>query len=150
MKTSILAVAIVACALSAPIVLAEDTSAPAKPAINVDMDKQMLQMQTNMKKMQGQMARIHKTTDPKERQKLMKEHMTAMQENMKAMQGMGGPMMTGGGQHSGMAMGDKKGGMMDGDMMKRHEMMVKRMDMMQMMMEQMVEHHQMMESMPAK
>jgi hypothetical protein len=41
-------------------------------------------------------------------------------------------------------------GMKDGDMMQCHEMMEKRMDMMQMMMEQMMQHDQMMESMPAK
>ena len=40
--------------------------------------------------------------------------------------------------------------MTDADMMKRHEMMEKRMDMMQMMMEQMMQHGQATESMPAK
>jgi len=64
--------------------------------------------------------------------------------------GMGGSMMTGGGPHGGMVMGDKKDGMMDGEMMKRHEMMEKRMDMMQMMMEQMMQHDQATETMPAK
>jgi len=147
MKTSILIPAIVACALSAPIVSAQEKSAPAKPAMSMDMDKQMPRMQENM---QTQMDKIRKTTDPKERQKLMQEHMQAMQENMKAMRGMGGPMMKGGAEDGGMMMGGKKGGMMEGDMMKRHAMMEKRMDMMQMMMEQMMQHDQMMESMPAK
>ena len=118
MKTSILISAIVACALSAPIVSAQEKSAPAKPAMSMDMDKQMSQMQQNMKKMQQQMEKLRATTDPKERQKLMQEHMQTMQENMKAMRGMGGPMM----------MGGKKGDMAEGDMMKRHEMMEKRMD----------------------
>ena len=149
MYTSILVAAIVACALSAPIVSAQEKSAPAKPAMSMDMDKQMPQMQEKMKAMQGQMDKVRKTTEPKERQKLMQEHMQAMQENMKMMRGMGGPMMTGGGQHGGMMMG-KKDGMTDGDMMKRHEMMEKRMDMMQMMMEQMMQRDQAMQSMPAK
>ena len=140
-KTSILVAAIVACALSAPIVSAQEKSAPAKPAMSMDMDKQMPQMQDNMKKMQGQMDKIRKTTDPKERQKLMQEHMQTMQDNMKTMRGMGSPMMMG---------GQKGGGMMGGDPKQRQEMMGKRMDMMQMMMEQMMQHDQMMESMPAK
>jgi len=140
MKISLLTSAIVACALSAPIVSAQEKTAPAGPAMNMDMDKSMSQMQEKMKAMQAQMETIHKTTDPKERQKLMQAHMLAMQENMKAMHGMGGPMM----------MDDQKGGMKDGDMMKRHAMMEKRMDMMQMMMEQMMQHDHAMESMPAK
>ena len=148
MKTAIMISTIVACALSAPIVSAQDKSAPAKPAMSMDMDNHMSQMQEKMKAMQAQMERIHKTTDPKERQKLMQAHMQSMQENMKAMRGMGGQMMKGGGEHAGMKMGDKKGGMKDGDMMKRHAMMEKRMDMMQMMMEQMMQHEQM--QMPAK
>lgn len=141
MKTAILIPAIAACVLSMPIASAQDKSAPAKPAMHMDMDKHMSKMQGNMKAMQAQMEAIHKTTDPKERQKLMQAHMTAMQENMKAMRGMGGPMMKGGGEH---------GGMKDGDMMKRHEMMANRMDMMQMMMEQMMQHDHAMESTPAK
>ncbi len=76
--------------------------------------------------------------------------MQTMQENMKMMRGMGGPMMMGSGQSGGMMMDGKKGGMTEGDMMKRHEMMEKRMDMMQMMMEQMMRHDQAMGSMPAK
>ena len=141
MKTSILISAIVACALSVPIVSAQDQNAPAKPEMSMDMDKHMSQMQEKMKAMQAKMNTIRNTTDPKERKRLMQEHMQAMQENMKAMHGMGGPMMKGGGEH---------GGMKDGDMVKRHEMMGQRMDMMQMMMEQMMQRDQMMQSMPAK
>ena len=149
MKTSIRAAAILACALSAPVVSAQEKSAPAMPAMSMDMDKQMPQMQENMKKMQEQMEKVQATTDPKERQKLMQEHMQTMQENMKAMRGMGGPMMMGGGQRSGQAMGGHKD-MATGDIIQRHAMMEKRMDMMQMMMEQMMQHDQAMESMPAK
>ncbi|MDP2639351.1 MAG: hypothetical protein Q8Q16_01595, partial [Betaproteobacteria bacterium] len=146
MKTSILAAAIVAGALSAPIVSAQDKSlpapanvsardksAPAKPAMRMDMDKQMSKMQENMKTMQQQMEKLGATTDPQERQKLMQEHMQAMQENMQAMCAMGGPMMMASGQPGGMEMGGKKK-MAGGDMMQHHAMMEKRMDMMQMMM----------------
>ena len=134
MKTSILISAIIACALSAPIASAQDKNAPAKPEMSMDMDKHMSQMQEQMKTMQAKMDTIRNTTDPKERKRLMQEHMQAMQENMKAMHGMGG----------------KKGDMKDGDMMKRHEMMGKRIDMMEMMMEQMMRRDQMKESMPTK
>ena len=151
MKNPILVVAIVACALSASVVGAQEKIAPALPTMSMetDMEKQMPQMQENMKKMQQQMEKIRATTDPKERQQLMQEHMQAMQTNMKSMQGMGGPMMSGG-QHGNMMMEGKKAAMSQGDMMKRHAMMEKRMDMMQMMMEQMLQHDQMMEPMPAK
>ena len=147
MKASILVATIVACALSAPVVSAKEKSVPAKPAMSMDMDKQMPRMQENMKEMQQQMEKLHATTDPKERQKLMQEHMQTMQDNMKSMRGMGGPMMTG-------MMGGKPGtsapGMMSGDPKHQQEMMEKRMDMMQMMMEQMMQHDQAMESMPTK
>jgi len=147
MKTSILVAAIIACGLSVPIVSAQEKAAPTKPAISMDTDKQMPQMQENMKKMQQQMEKLRATTDPKERQKLMQEHMQTMQENMKAMRGMGGPTMMG-------MMGSKPSatgpGMMGGDPKQQQEMMGRRMDMMQMMMEQMMQHDQMRESMPAK
>ena len=148
MKTSILAAAMVACAVSASIVSAQEKAGPAKPAMNMgmNMDKQMPQMQENIKKMQQQMEKIRATADPVERQKLMREHMQTMQENMKAMRGMGGPMMIGGGDHRSMMKHDMK----DGDMMKHNDMMEKRMDMMQMMMEQMMQRDQMMQPMPAK
>jgi hypothetical protein len=54
MKAPILVSAIVACAPSAPIVSAQKKSAPTKPAMG--MDRQMSQMQENMKEMQQQMG----------------------------------------------------------------------------------------------
>ena len=107
MKTSILVATLVACVLSASIVTAQEKSAPAKPAMRMDLDKQMPQMQENMKKMQQQMEKLQATTDSKERQKLMQEHMQTMQENMQMMRGVGCPMM----------------GMMGGDANKRMGMM---------------------------
>ncbi|MBL8413892.1 MAG: hypothetical protein JNM42_05595 [Propionivibrio sp.] len=108
MKSSILITAFIACALMAPIVSALEKTAPAEPAMSMDMDKQMAQMQENMKKMQQQMEKIQATSDPAKRQKLMQEHMQAMQENMKAMHGMGGTMMKSGGQHGAMILGGNK------------------------------------------
>ncbi|WP_395400977.1 hypothetical protein ACHMW6_25385 [Pseudoduganella sp. UC29_106] len=133
MKTSILFAAIVACALSAPIVSAQEKTVPVTSSMGMNK-----QMQENMKEMQHQMEKFQATTDPKERQKLMQEHMQSMQESMKEMHGMGGSMMSSD-QHGGVTKGDHKN-MAKGDMMKHHDMMEKRMDMMQMMMEQMVQH----------
>ena len=55
MKTPILVSAMVAFAPSAPIVSAQEQSAPAKPAMSMGMDRQTSQMQENMKEMQQQM-----------------------------------------------------------------------------------------------
>lgn len=125
MKNSIFLAAIAACALSASVVSAQEIYPPSQPArtdksMNMDMSKHMPQME-----------KIRATSDPKERQQLMRDHMQSMQDNMKMMHGMSGPMTM-------------------GDMMKRHAMMEQRMDMMQMMMEQMMQRDQVMEPMPAK
>jgi hypothetical protein len=116
-------------------------------------------MQETMKKMQTLMAKIHSTTDPKEREKLLKEHMQAMRESMKMMSGMMdmGGMMGGkkkrkdagaeqdahqhgddasSGSSSG---GGQDGDMMMGGMMMMHKKMEARMDAMQKMMEQIIE-----------
>ena len=61
MKTSILVAAIVGSTLSMPILAAQDKAAPAKPAMSMEMNKQMPQMQENMKKMQQQMEKIRAT-----------------------------------------------------------------------------------------
>ncbi len=150
MKTSALSAAILVCILSTAGVSAQEKPAMTRHAMGMNMDKHMPQLQENMKIMQKQMEKVSATSDPKDRQKLMHEHMHAMQENMKAMRGMGGPMMMGDSHAGDMTKAGKKGGMNNGDMMKHHAMMEKRMDMMQMMMEQMIAHDQMMGSMPAK
>mgnify|MGYP001096200455 FL=1 len=155
MKTLILVAVVVACSLVVPMASAQDTAAPAKTAMSMPMDAHMSQMHTNMTLMQTQMDKIHATTNPKERKTLMQAHMQTMQESMAMMRSMSKPMPMDGSQGGGMAMGGDKGqpgdkGMMGGDMMKRHQMMEERMGMMQTMMEQMLQHQQAMESMPAK
>jgi hypothetical protein len=119
------------------------------------MEPQNTWRQEHMKKMQGIMARMQKTTDPAERQKLMTEHMQAMQEGMKTMRGMSGMMhgMTGGGMMGTGMMGQApkeeggKPGMSDGGPMSP-AMLESRMEMMQMMMEQMMQHQKALESAP--
>jgi hypothetical protein len=122
----------------------QQQAAPARDdkAAGMTMEK----MRDNMKKMQEQMEKIHATTDPAERRKLMQEHMQSMQEGMKMMGRMGGGMK--GGDMMAKAKKDQAETMMDaGDgmgmcmmMMKKHKSVESRMDMMQMMMEQMTEH----------
>jgi len=155
MKTSILTAALVTCVLAVPMASAQDKAAPVKPAMSMPMDAHMSQMHTNMTLMQSQMDKIHATTNPNERQKLMQAHMQAMQESMAMMESMSKPMTMDASQSGGMAMGGDKGkqgdkGMMGGDMMKHHQMMQERMGMMTTMMQQMLDHLQAMESMPAK
>ncbi len=158
MKTSILVAAIMSGALAAPFASAQDKSlsapavsaqkksSPARQAMRVDMD--MSQMQENVNTMRQQMEKLQATTDPQERQKLLQAHMQTMQESMQAMHGMCGPMLMGDGQSGGAKSGHKH--TTRGDMTQRQEIMEKRMDMMQMMMEQMMQHEQAIQSMPAK
>jgi hypothetical protein len=112
------------------------------------------QMQARMQAMQAQMAQLQTVTDPAERQKLLSAHMQLMQEQMASMRSMGGGMMqmmhggTGTGMGSGMQ--GMNGGMMGGAGMQqganaasrepgpRHQRMEDRVDMLQMMMEQMM------------
>jgi len=150
MKTPILGAAIFACALaSVPVASAQDKTTPAKPAMSMEMEQQMSRMQANMKDMQAQMEKIRATTDPKVRQELMEAHMQAMQECMTTMRGQDKPMTMSGSQGGGMAMGGSKANA-GGEMMKHHQMMQSRMGMMESMMEQMLQHMQMMQAVPAK
>ena len=116
----------------------QSQAAPAQDdkAAGMKMEK----MQEKMTKMQEQMSKIQLTSDPIERRKLMEAHMQSMREIMKMMRGMSGGMM--GKKKKGEPVtedGEAMGGMQTG-MMAHHKMMEDRMDMMQMMMEQMMEH----------
>ena len=107
-------------------------------------DRYTEQWQQRMNTMHEQMDRINQTKDPKERQRLLEEHWKTMDEqmsDMRMMEGMMGGMM--GGMHG--RRGDQGHGsmhMMDPDQRDRY--MQDRMDMMQMMMEQMMQHNHMM------
>ena len=133
MKTSILVPAIIASVLLAPVASAHEETAPAEPATNMGLEEQISRLQENMKEMQQQLERLQVTTDPKERRKLMQEHIQTMQESMNTMHGMGGPPM-GCDQRVGIAKGRHKDEGPD-DMMKHHEMMEKRMNMLRMLMD---------------
>jgi periplasmic protein CpxP/Spy len=103
----------------------DDTNAStskAKPTADKTYDSgPSSMMMDNMKKMKDQMAQLQAAKDPKEREKLMQDHMQTMQETMKMMHDSKGMMA------------DRKGG--------------KPMHMMQMMMDQMMEHQKAMQDM---
>ena len=93
----------------------------------------MPRMQDNMKKMQDLMAKIHASNDVAERRQLLEQHSKAMQEQMEMMHGMG----RGAGGMQGASPTDE--GMMK-KMMMNHQSMQDRMDMMEQMMGQMLQH----------
>lgn len=107
-------------------------------------------MDTHMKMMKIQMQAIHEETDPEKREVLMQAHRQSMHEGMKIMHGMGGHGMMGmmhGEKHKGMKgktgkMSEKEHNHSEKNMDEHAcmERMEYRMDDMQMMMEQMMQH----------
>ncbi len=95
-------------------------------------------MDTHMKMMKIQMQAIHEETDPEKRKVLMQAHRQSMHEGMKMMHGKGDHGMMG------MMYGKHKGskGKMDDHARMQH--MEQRMDTMHMMMEQMMQHEDVM------
>lgn len=129
-------------------------------------DPPLSRMRDRMKAMQEQMDQLRATADPAERQRLLDEHMQSMRETMSTLHGMGGPMlqgMMGDTMAGGEMMCGKRCGMMGGMMGGAHqhdapkqpgrpspETMEQRMDVMQMMMDQMMQHSQAEHGAPAK
>ena len=110
-----------ACALAlAATAFADETQShagqQAKPPASTPAGK----MPEMMTRMHEQMSQIQATADPKERERLMQEHMKTMHESMPMMQGMKEGAGPGGAQ--------------------RMDAMSRRMDMMEQMMQQMLEH----------
>jgi hypothetical protein len=146
MINTLLFATLTALALSAPYAIAETAAKTDKKPVVSDAETDRLYgaMQERYKKMQEQMGKIRQTKDPKERQRLLQEHWQTMHE------GMG---MMGGGMGGGMGRGPRGGGAMMGAgpagcplgaapeaIACRQGMMERRMEMMQMMMENMIEH----------
>ena len=101
MKISIipaLAVGVLVLALP-PTALAQSASNSAPPTSAVpdlkSFDARLAEAQTQLQRMQEQMDRLRKITDPGERQALLNQHWVAMQNAMNAMHGMWGPGMMG-------------------------------------------------------
>ena len=128
-----LAIAISSAALLAACNTAPPMSMGSAQAGTMASHDHMAMMDAQMKSMREMHEKMMNAKTPDERNKMMAEHMKSMQGGMAMMGGMGG---MGG-------MGDMKGmqGMqgMSGDMMAHHQMMAKRMEMMQMMMKMMMD-----------
>lgn len=97
-------------------------------------------MQQRMQEMREQMARIHETQDPEERQRLMRQHMESMHQAMAAMQE---AMRTQGGERQRQQCAQGDAGCQVEQLQMQQQMMGQRMGMMQMMMQQMMEQMQM-------
>ncbi|WP_442861908.1 hypothetical protein [Burkholderia sp. WTPI3] len=63
---------------------------PAQVPNTAEFDKQLAQVQEQMKAMQAQMDQIRQTQDPQERQRLLQQHRATMQSAMNAMHGLWG------------------------------------------------------------
>jgi hypothetical protein len=131
------------------LVIAQTPAAPPMKSDSVqampgmDMKGQMAQMDVHMSQMQAIHEKMVRATTPEERRKVMEEQRKAMQESM----GTTNHMMQGGGMMAGPGggmMGGKASGMaadkgMVGDTGAQMQFMQKRMDMMQMMMQSMMD-----------
>jgi hypothetical protein len=121
-------------ALASTTLLGACNTAPAMPmgaasANSMAKSDNMAKMDAQMKTMQGIHEKMMSAKTPAERSKLMAEHKKAMQDGMDMM----GSMPTSG-------MGDMKGmPAMAGDMGMHHQMMSKRMEMMESMMKMMMD-----------
>lgn len=129
-----------ALAISSATLLVACNTAPRMPmasaqAGSMAAPNHMAMMDAQMKSMREMHEKMMSAKTPDERNKMMAEHMKSMQGGMAMMGGMGG--MSGG---MGGGMGDMKGMQgMSGDMTAHHQMMAKRMEMMQMMMKMMMD-----------
>ena len=118
---------------SGVVALAQNAKAPVTggPAATPAMPM-MAQMDEHMKKMQALHDRMMSAATPEERQKAMEEARKEMQEGMTVMK----PMMQSGGMMDSGMMAEKG---KSGDAQTQMELMGKRMDMMQMMMQMMLD-----------
>ncbi|GGY60411.1 hypothetical protein [Marinobacter zhanjiangensis] len=151
---------LMACSLlvSAPVLGFAQGNSGQMPQGGMMNQEQMQQMHDNMSRMQGMMQQMHDANPGAERERLRDQHMESMQEHMEMMRGgmmgrgqgmMGdGQGMMGNGQgmmnnqgqkQSGNSRGNRAGGA-DMDYGQRMQMMENRMNQMQLMMEQMLEH----------
>ena len=105
------------------------TAAPAASAATPASSEKMAAMDSKMKAMGEMHQKMMNAKTPEEKKALMAEHMKTLREGMKMMG------MTGGGGMAGMH-GQKP---MPGDMGQHHQMMEKRMAMMEVMMQMMMD-----------
>lgn len=98
MKTTFVAIMAIAASSAfaqQPVTSANQGNAAAVAPNPADFDKQLSQVQENLRKLQEQETRIQQTQNPQERQRLLQQHWTTMQNAMTTMRGMWGPGMLG-------------------------------------------------------
>ncbi len=138
--TKIIAISLI---MATPVAWAQGSDNPQSPGGMMMSTEQMQEMHNNMSRMQD-MAPMMRESSGQNRQKLMQEHMELMQNQMHMMRGGmmgGGGMMSGHGMMSGQGMhGHSNQGDPAITSEDRIQAMEKRMDQMQLMMEQMLEH----------
>jgi hypothetical protein len=171
-KTTVLTISAVSIALAASAAMAQTpadehaghhpgaATSPA-PSAQVPQGTEPMstqQLQESMKPMQELMAKIQATKDPAERKRLLQQHSKAMQDQMQKMHQRGDRSampkmeMNMGGMHGSATAppdsdpGSSMGSPMMTQMMRSHEAMQRRMDMMEMMMGQMMQHQHASES----
>ncbi|QTD44950.1 hypothetical protein [Ottowia testudinis] len=118
-------------------------------AANAEGKVKMADMDTHLKAMQAMHEKMGSAKNPEQQQALMAEQMKLMQDGMTMMKNMGADMKAMSGKMNGMndikpqqagkPMGMGGMGMMGGEMMQHHQMMLKRMEMMESMMQMMVD-----------
>jgi len=109
--------------------------APAKPAVAAATAPDMAKLQQLIQQMRAQAEKLRTTTDPAERQRLMADHMKLMQEHMRMLRGAEAPMTAAGGMA-----GHDDGGMPGTAPRSRARMVEVRIDMLEMVLEQMQAH----------
>lgn len=123
-----------------------ETAVTTTPAdSSMDMSKHMGPIDDHMKKMQALHDKLSSATTPEARQKIMVEQRQEMHQGMSLMK----PMMQGGAGMGGMGRGMMAQKGQTGDANMQMQVMQKRMDMMQMMMQTMMDHQGMMAASPS-
>jgi hypothetical protein len=120
-----------------PVLLAAALALPALPlpAAEDVSAKQVAQLQVQMKKMQEQMNRIQKTRDAKERGKLMQEQLQTMRDSLKLLSS-----PTGG------SLGGLSEAQVAGELKKRQDLLERRMHLLLLMMDHMIQREQIAQS----
>jgi hypothetical protein len=96
----------------------------------------------NMSKVERLMQQIRQTSDPAEKRALLRDHLQALREQMKLVRSESGGMkmaMKGEGKKGGGMMGEG-GGMMRGGMMGMHKKVEQRLEMLERVLQQLIEH----------
>ena len=114
-------------------------TAPTTAASSINPEQQASAMDRHLQAMRDMNRRMAEAKTPQERQALMAEHRQVMQDSMKMMGQMQVMPKSGMGTMGGSGMQGGMGPQMMGQMMQRHALMEKRMELMESMMQMMMD-----------